>query len=318
MSGFVSFAEYHIENTDFDFLEKYWDYDKNNLDPYKLRVCSGKKVWIKCQNTNYHGSYEIACNHFKSGRRCPYCSKKGGKCHEKDSLGYLYPFISELIVCDENGEDVNTFKLSPHSDKKFFIKCKYCNKVHDKSISLNHLTNRGFNCMYCGCKKSMGEKMVNSILTFLKIKFKHNIKFEWSNNKEYDFYIPDLDMIIETHGIQHYKDTNRGRTLKEEQENDKYKKQIALTNGIKQYITIDCRKTDLNWIKNNIVDELSLVMDLSKVDWNHVFYNSLNNNMLKCHQLKNEGKTIKEISTELNVCVNTVRNYLNIAKDIWK
>ena len=43
MSDFISFAEYHIKNTDSDFLEKYWDWERNELNPYKIRHSSGKK-----------------------------------------------------------------------------------------------------------------------------------------------------------------------------------------------------------------------------------------------------------------------------------
>ena len=58
------------------------------------------------------------------------------------------------------------------------------------------------------------------------------------------------------------------RALKEEQKNDKLKEELALSNGIKLYIIIDCRKSELEYIKNNILDsELNKLFDLSKVDW---------------------------------------------------
>ena len=54
MREFISFAEYHIQNTDPNFLEKYWDYEKNIVNPYKISRCTHTKIWIKCQNKNYH------------------------------------------------------------------------------------------------------------------------------------------------------------------------------------------------------------------------------------------------------------------------
>ena len=50
--------------------------------------------------------------------------------------------------------------------------------------------------------------------------------FEWSENKRYDVYIPYLNCIVENHGEQHYNNSFKslnGRTLEEEQKNDKYK-----------------------------------------------------------------------------------------------
>ena len=45
-----SFAQYNINNIGKDFLEKYWDWDKNNelsINPWKINKCANKlKVWI--------------------------------------------------------------------------------------------------------------------------------------------------------------------------------------------------------------------------------------------------------------------------------
>ena len=45
---------------------------------------------------------------------------------------------------------------------------------------------------------------------------------------------------------------------------------MAIDNGIKleNYITIDCRKSDLEHIKNNIINsKLNEIFDLNEVDW---------------------------------------------------
>ena len=68
-----SFAQYHIDNTDPNFLDKYWDWDKNTLNPWEITPNSNKKVWIKCQNDDKHISYNIYCSNFNKGRRCPEC-----------------------------------------------------------------------------------------------------------------------------------------------------------------------------------------------------------------------------------------------------
>lgn len=85
-----SFAQYHIDNTDKNFLEKYWS-DKNTLNPFELSFRSGKKVWVKCQNKDYHYDYEVTCDDFTKGARCPACVKAVHKTHPFDSFGVLYP-----------------------------------------------------------------------------------------------------------------------------------------------------------------------------------------------------------------------------------
>ena len=74
--------------------------------------------------------------------------------------------------------------------------------------------------------------------------------------KRYDIYIPSINCIIENHGIQHYNkgfEFIGGRTLEEEQENDKYKKCVANKNGVENYIIIDCRKSTKEWVEQSVM-----------------------------------------------------------------
>ena len=55
-----SFAQWGIDNICEDFLEKYWDYDKNqDVNPWLLPKAARRKVWLKCQDVDYHNSYDI-------------------------------------------------------------------------------------------------------------------------------------------------------------------------------------------------------------------------------------------------------------------
>ena len=61
-----------------------------------------------------------------------------------------------------------------------------------------------------------------------------------------------------------------GGGLKNQQENDKNKYELAINNGIKpsNYIVIDCRYSDLDFIKNNIINSrFNKIFDLSNIDW---------------------------------------------------
>ena len=73
-----SFAQYHIDNTDENFIENYWS-SKNTVDPYTISICTKKKVWIKCRNG--HEDYEVTCDCFSRNNRCPVCKEsKGERC----------------------------------------------------------------------------------------------------------------------------------------------------------------------------------------------------------------------------------------------
>ena len=110
-----SFAQWGIENFGEDFLDKYWNWEKNNeigINPYKIGYGSHKKVWLYCLKHDYHNydregnkiGYQITCGNFYNNRRCGYCHKGRGssKVHYKDSLAYNYPDITKMIAIPEN------------------------------------------------------------------------------------------------------------------------------------------------------------------------------------------------------------------------
>ena len=147
----------------------------------------------------------------------------------------------------------DAYKVSKSSNKSINFKCPECGYL--KTMTMNHLYMHGIACPKCGDGISYPEKIMFSVLEQLKIKFMPRKKFEWSSRKEYDFYIEKINCLIETHGIQHYEQTKRkgARSLKEEKSNDRFKKGMSKQNNIKEYIVIDSRKSELEWIKNSVL-----------------------------------------------------------------
>ena len=89
-TGCNSFGQWGIDNICNDFLDKYWDYDKNTVDPMNIAKMANCIVYIKCQEKEYHGSYPVRPYDFVGKEiRCSYCHKQ--KIHPLDSLGTVYP-----------------------------------------------------------------------------------------------------------------------------------------------------------------------------------------------------------------------------------
>lgn len=226
------------------------------------------------------------------------------------------PDVARLLKYPEKGYLVG---LGSGSSEEIFI-CPICNS--EQSQILNNVCKQGFSCKICGDGISYPEKFMSNVLTQIGIKFKKSKTFNWSKNVEhknnklsgkkiYDFYIPSLNMIIETHGEQHYRYCGFERTLEEEQENDRLKEQLAMNNGIKNYITIDCRKSDLEFIKHNILNSnLVNFYDLNKIDWEICNKNSTQSTVKIACELWEEGNSIKEISKTLHIHEGTIRVYL--------
>ena len=130
---------------------------------------------------------------------------------------------------------------------------------------------------------------MTSVLEQLNIEYIFQLTkttFDWCEDKRYDFYIPSLNTIIETHGIQHYEDCGWSKA-KDVQENDRIKYELALQNGIKDgdYVVIDCRYSDKEWVKNNILSsKLNELFDLEKrINWD------------KCEEFALKSNTVKEV-----------------------
>lgn len=228
-----SFAYLNINKLGKDFLEKYWDYDKNTLDPWAISKSSEKKIWIKCQKKDYHGSYQTSCSHFSSGKRCPLCSKHGGKVHKLDSLGTSYP---ESVNVWSNINEMSPYDFPVYSEKKVWWKCP--NGNHDdfkRTVATSVILN--FRCPECNYSK--GENRISLWLAEKSICYESGKTFKnlcgvGGRPLSYDFYLPKYNLLVEYQGQFH---DGKGCYIKErfekQQEHDNRKKQYAIDNNIK-------------------------------------------------------------------------------------
>lgn len=202
----------------------------------------------------------------------------------------------------------------PNGSKKITVTCPDCggkklltpNKIYqNKSIGCN-----------CGDGTSYPEKFMVSVLKQIGIEFQTQLNktiLKWCGDKKYDFYIPSLNMIIETHGEQHYRQSNKfKRTLEEERENDKLKRELALNNGIEHYIELDCRCSDMDFVKNNISNsKLNELFDLSKIDWVKCEEYALSNLVKEvCDYWNDVSTNLEDIRIEFNKSESCIRTYL--------
>jgi len=256
-----SMAEWGIKNLGVDFIEKYWS-DKNVVSPYKISYASGSKVWIKCQEKDYHEDYITTCGNFTSGdNRCPYCNSNSGKVHPLDSLGALYPQVLD-IWSDKNTS--SPFEYSVASRKKVWFKCKD-GKHEDYLRSIKDSRIIEFRCPTCNL--SLGETFIKDYLTLHMInnipqkKFKGLLELG-NGNLSYDFLLPEKNLLIEYDGEFHYLPLMGETQLKKQQAHDKLKTEYAKVNGIDllriPYWKFDNLEEILNkQFNNNITKEVT-------------------------------------------------------------
>jgi len=229
-----SFAQWGIDKYGEDFLEKYWDYDKNdNIDPWGISCGSNKKVWIICQKKDYHSSYKVTIYNFnKKNNRCPSCNSNSGKVHKLDSVGTVYPEVLN-VWSDKNNK--SPYEYAPHSDKEVYWKCEY--GIHsDYKRNIDCSLRYNFHCPEC--RYSKGEKIISEYLIRNNIFYIPQKEFEGlvglgGGLLSYDHYLPNYNLLIEFQG--NYHDGTVSNQTEEEFEyqieHDRRKKEYALSNS---------------------------------------------------------------------------------------
>lgn len=184
-------------------------------------------------------TYVVDEYNLKKGKGCAYSSKPPKKIFEGNSL-YSIDWVRPFIV------DVEFSKTIPKNyTKPLKFKC-VCGK--EKIISPEALISNGsLACTSC-TKGHYPELFFTSYLEAKGIEYEYQVKFE-DSKRRIDFYIPSLNIYVETHGLQHY-DTNE-QWYETTHESDLIKRQWAIEND-KELLELDCRVSTFEFIKNSI------------------------------------------------------------------
>lgn len=285
------------KNQDIEILDRWHvkEHNNRNRKHYKYRC-------LKCGYIN-----ESTEAILKQKKGCPACKGR-----------IVVPRLNDITVTAPwminyfPGGIEEARQYTPGMDTLIQWVCPCCKNQVRKPTSINQL----YYNHSCGCKCdtsiSFPERVMYNILEESGIDFIHTFSRKdmgWCERYRYDFYLPDFNCIIETHGLQHYGhgfEKVNGKTLKEEQENDKNKKLLALSNGIKYYYEIDCRYSDLDWILNSCVNSglfTFLNVQVDNLDKNQIVSNVFANKRGLCEELiESQGIITKQqLKNKLNI-----------------
>lgn len=312
-----SFAQYHIDNTDKDFLDKYWS-SKNILNPWEITTNSKKSVWLYCQKHDYHnynkngekiGYNTIVDNFTSNNTRCSFCGTSG-EIHYKDSLAYKYTNIAKMIAIEENSLIFdNCYNISCFCNKKYYFKCDECNKISSSKKKLNDVTNRfKYSCEYCSDGISIPNKWIRNLLHTLNIDFlsEYNPFYFKNSNCKVDILISSMSLIIEMDG-------NFGNHI---QSYDYWRDFLNMKYGGYKTIRVDLTddkkyKNTFNYLKKETTISLGNTFDLSNIDWSKLWAKCQNSTLVKSCNLWNSGKSVKEIANIIDMNRVTVSKYLS-------
>lgn len=198
-------------------------------------------------------------------------------------VGAPSPYISGKYVYEGNWlyneKNVLPFLKDVNDAKKYTkfsrreINCVCPNCKTEKTTPVNNLVQQGFFCHVCSTNISYPEKLMIALLNENSVVFEYQKIFQDLKPKRFDFYLPEYNLVIETHGKQHYKENEIW--YRKSKESDVVKMSYCKKKNIK-YVEVDCSLSDYNFIMNNI----------NKTELKHV---------LKLYDKENIIKRIKEL-----------------------
>ena len=159
---------------------------------------------------------------FKLHSTCIHCGNNAKRRNEQ-TIKEVLPDGFEVLEEYHNQYEKILFRHS----------CGFIFKARPKDLISGHSF-----CPKCSKKASKGERKIMNWLEQEKIFFIKEKIFNWSEQKRYDFYLPKQNLIIEYHGVQHYKEVKEFfLPLEEQQKIDSWKEAQAKENGI-NYLVI--------------------------------------------------------------------------------
>ena len=293
-----------------DKLLERWCYklniDKNGeiLSPNDISHGTDEKYWFGCLDNSKHLP-ELKDIHSYTGGNGDF------SCNQCKSISVTHPHLIKWLVNEDDA-----LKYSYGSKVKIPMKCIDCG--YEKEMGLDVLSRAGFGCPKCSDGVSYPEKFFFNFLEQLKVNFTPQLSkkiLKWVNTYRYDNYIEDINCIIETHGLFHYEENHAwNNTLDKTQENDFNKEWHARKNKVKNYIILDCRKSDMRWIKNSIMlSRLPKLLNFKEedIDWLKCHEAGCKNIIKEACNLWNSGiESTLAISKQLKIHSSTVCKYL--------
>ena len=237
-----------------EFVEKAKQIHGDRYDYSKVDYISAEtKVCIICPE---HGEFWQTPHAHLAGQNCPKCCgniklsteefiKRANEIHKEkydySKVDYLGADTKVCIICPEHGE----FWQTPH----------------------NHISGKQ-GCPECNTSKN--SKIVQKIETILKefnIQYIKEKTFDWLKNKSHmylDFFLPDYNVGIECHGLQHFEPVEYfGGKIEYDRryEMDKLKYKLCSEHDIKIYYFTDI---DSEYFEKLYFNENHLIEDLCK------------------------------------------------------
>lgn len=197
----------------------------------------------KVKSTNYYKepAYEVSESSLKKGHGCAYTA--GRRATENNNLWNVKNTRKNIVNIDE------AKATTPYSNKKILFKCSTENCDYTRMAVVSSIVKNGFSCPNCSKGISYPERFMLAVNDFYSLSFEYQETYE---NGRFDFINHKTKVIVEMNGRQHYEYENSWKdSYRKTKLSDDKKRQWAKENSY-NLIFIDARKSEFEFIKNNI------------------------------------------------------------------
>lgn len=285
-NGCKSCYNLHLKKDINRALEDLKEASKNNIELISPYINTRVKSLFKCKICNYEWETSIhtICSNSKKNKNnshgCPKCSKK----IKKDTR----IFKEEVKKLVENEYEV----LGEYIDTNSLILMKHNTCGNEYSVRPVDFLFKENRCPECSKKEkeSRKSKYIRTILDYHLINYEEQKVFDnlvYKKQLKFDFFLKDLDIVLEFDGVQHFKNTfccHEPDKFKEGQKRDSIKDNYILNN--KEYtlvrIPYKCNYDDIKIIvesllNNNFTEEIIYKYNLLCINngfiYNENYYN---------------------------------------------
>ena len=260
----------------------------------------------ECNKSNNVSEYELV-----RGTGCKYCCKNSKIITV--GLNDVWTTNPELAKLFANSND--GYKYTQCSSKRIDFCCPECGSIIKNKV-IRDVLHSGLLCPCCSDGRSYPERLMYNLLLQLNINFEYQYSPKWIKPKRYDFYIPSMQLIIETDGGLGHGCPNKllNQTEEETLLLDQYKDRLAQEHHMK-VVRIDCKKSEFEYIKDNIMNNKMLnKLNLSNINWIKISKDSCRTLVKTVCDIKNNNDNItaSQISNIINIGARTIRKYLKI------
>ena len=274
-----------------------------------------KTISCTCNDCGHHARVRVQML-LENTYKCPICNN--GKETIKYGINDIKTVNPVLYECLKDKTDNDKYTINSRAKTDFICPC--CHQVI-KNKTITTVNRRGLKCK-CQDGNSLGEKYFYQVMKSIDENIETEKYLNGNYSFRYDFYgsINGVTWICEIQGKQHSEksfETCGGRTLEEEIQNDKLKKEYALSQGIDYYIQIDSKESGFKQLKDVIINsDLSNLYSFENVDWVECYRKSLVSDVVKVANLWNNGTKVMEICKITGYNKGTVRRHLTKANEI--